>query len=198
MKTMTKMMIAVAMMSSGVSALSASEMDGKQLFTNKCAVCHSMSEPADESKVVAPPARGIMFHMGEALDSNEKIKAHIEDFVLEPSKEKAICKSVKRFGVMPSQKGAVSKKELSVIADWMVENLKMDKGEHQEMERGHQGEGKGKGKHRGEGRGKHKGQGKGQGKKAGCDHSDKGQGCGQGKGQGEGKHNGRGKGKCQN
>ena len=159
MKTMTRMMMMVAIIGSSASALSAGEMDGKQLFANKCAVCHSMTKPADESKVVAPPARGVMFHMGEAFDSNEKIKAHIEDFVLAPSKEKAICKSVRRFGVMPSQKGAVSKEELTVIADWMVENLKMDKGEHQEMERGHQGEGKGR--HRGEGKGKHKGEGKG-------------------------------------
>ena len=143
MKTTTKIALVLAIAGSSVSTLSAAEMDGKQLFTNKCAVCHNLSQPADESKVVAPPARGVMFHMAEAFGSKEKIKAHIKDFVLEPSKEKAICKSVKRFGVMPSQKGVVNKKELSVIADWMVEHLNMNKGEHEKMEKEHHGKGKG-------------------------------------------------------
>ena len=164
MKKITKMMMVLAIVGGGTSALSAGGMDGKQLFTNKCAVCHSMSQPVDESKVVAPPARGVMFHMSEAFDSKEKIKAHIEDFVIEPSAEKAICKSVRRFGVMPSQKGAVSKEELGVIADWMVENLTMSKGEHQKMERGHQGQGKGmhKGQGRGQGKGMHRRRGQNQ------------------------------------
>ena len=164
MRTMTKMVMVLAIVGSGVSILSAGEMDGKQLFTNKCAVCHNLSQPADESKVVAPPARGVMFHMTEALGSQEKVKAHIKDFVLEPSKEKAICKSVRRFGVMPSQKGVVSKEELSVIADWMVEHLAMGKSEHQKMERKHQGHGKGMHRGMGQGHGMHRGHGMGQAK----------------------------------
>lgn len=137
------------------SGLNAADMDGGKLFEAKCAVCHSMSKPSGQSTVVAPPARGIMFHMGEAFGSKEKIKNHINDFVLAPSKEKAICKSVKRFGLMPSQKGAVSKEELEVIAEWMVENLHMDNKEHQNMEQGkHKGQGKGQGQGKGKGKGK--------------------------------------------
>lgn len=168
MKTMTKIVAMLAVVGSGASVLSAGEMNGEKLFTNKCAVCHSMTEPTDESKVVAPPARGVMFHLGEAFDSKEKIKAHIEDFVLNPSKEKAICESTRRFGVMPSQKGAVSKEELAVISEWMVEHLAMNKKEHQALEKKHEGRGEGKGRGRRKGEGKHRGQGKHQGK-GGCD-----------------------------
>jgi mono/diheme cytochrome c family protein len=102
----------------------------QELFVQKCAICHVLKMPTDHSKMVAPPARGVMFHMGEAFKSKEEIKKHIVDFVLEPTKEKAICKSVKRFGLMPSQKGNISKEELSKVADWMIENLHMSKEEH--------------------------------------------------------------------
>lgn len=186
------MVSVLAVLAAGTSAVQASEMDGGKLFSAKCAICHSMTQPTDESKVVAPPARGIMFHMSEAFKGKEEIKAHINDFVLAPSKEKAICKSVKRFGVMPSQKGAVSKEELAVIAEWMTKNLMMDKAEHDQMEKGHKGN-KGKNnafdrfdedrdgklskeefeKMRNEMKGQSRGQGKGNGKgkhsQGGCD-----------------------------
>ncbi len=146
-RTLSKVAIAAVMISG--MALQASEAEGKALFEAKCAVCHSLSKPTDKSKIVAPPARGVMFHLSEAFKTQEEIKAHINDFVMEPSAEKAICKSVKRFGVMPSQKGAVSKEELEIISEWMLEHLRMDKKEHQKMEQGHKrGQGQGRKLHR--------------------------------------------------
>ena len=129
-----KSMMIVAVVSGFAFTLNAQSVDGKELFVKKCATCHSLTIPQDKSKMKAPPARGVMFHMREAFGSDEKIKAHILDFVIEPSREKAICKSVKRFGVMPSLKGKVSQDELSVIADWMIKNLQMNQAEHQKMQ----------------------------------------------------------------
>ena len=134
MKILRKIIVLSATIACSSTFLSAETLNAEELFKNKCAICHSMTQPTDKSKMLAPPAKGVMFHMSEAFDSNEKIKAHILDFVLEPTKEKAICKSVKRFGVMPSQKGNVTKEELSIIADWMLENLKMNKEQHKKME----------------------------------------------------------------
>jgi hypothetical protein len=82
-----------------------------------------MNKPNPET-MIAPPIRGIMFHMNEHFSNNKEIiKEHINDFVLNPSKDKAICKSVRRFGVMPSQKKNITKKELAKVAIWMTEHL---------------------------------------------------------------------------
>lgn len=149
--------LAIVAIVAGISmSVNASEMEGKKLFEAKCAMCHSMSRPDGKTQQVAPPARGVVFHMSEAFDSKSDMIAHINDFVLDPTAEKAICKSVKRFGLMPSQKGAVSKEELATIADWMVNNYSMNKAEHDAMR-----------KKNGRGQGMGKGQGKGKGKKSG-------------------------------
>ena len=98
---------------------------GEELFMNKCATCHVMERPADKSTMIAPPAKGIMFHMGEDIGSDEKILAHIKSFTMNPTKDKAICKSVRRFGLMPSQKENITEEELEIVAKWMIANLKM-------------------------------------------------------------------------
>lgn len=102
---------------------------GKELFAKKCASCHSILMPKDKSTMLAPPVRGIMHHMKEEFSSNEEIIKHIKSFVINPTKEDAICQSVQFFGLMPSQKGNVSKEELGEIAKWMI-TLNMTKEEH--------------------------------------------------------------------
>ena len=112
-----------------VAILNANE--AKEIFMNKCAVCHTMGKPNHQT-AVAPPAKGVMFHMNEHFaNDKKKIQDHINDFVLNPSKDKAICKSVRKFGVMPSQKGNITKEELEKVAIWMTENLNgMTKQQH--------------------------------------------------------------------
>ena len=92
--------------------------NAQELFMNKCAICHVMERPVDKSQMSAPPAKGIMFHMSEDIGSDEKILAHIKSFTMNPTKEKAICRSVKRFG-------------LEIVAKWMIENLKMTQEEYE-------------------------------------------------------------------
>ena len=89
-----------------------------------------MTRPADKSEVVAPPAKGVMFHMVEEIGSNEDILNHIESFVMNPTKEKAICRSMRRFGLMPSQKENITKEELNTVAKWMVDNLKLSEDDY--------------------------------------------------------------------
>lgn len=113
----------------GLAALSfnlqASEdsLNGEELFKEKCTSCHTYYRPADISKLVAPPIVGLMRHMRADLNTNEAIIEHVKEFVHNPTKEKAVCPSVKRFGLMPSQKGVVTKEELSSIAKWMIEKF---------------------------------------------------------------------------
>jgi mono/diheme cytochrome c family protein len=98
---------------------------GKDVFLAKCASCHSIAKPDDISSMIAPPIKGVMYHLNEEYSyDKELIQEHIVDLVLNPTKEKAICKSVKRFGLMPSQKGNITNKELDIVAKWMTDELK--------------------------------------------------------------------------
>jgi len=105
------------------------DSEGKSIFIKKCVSRHSIEIPKDTSTMLAPPARGLKHHMKEAFNKNEDIVKHIQSFVINPTKETAKCGSIKRFGLMPSQKGLVTKKELNKISHWMLE-LNMTKSEH--------------------------------------------------------------------
>ena len=113
------------MLASSLTLFASENSNGSELFAQKCGICHPMKRPADKSTMIAPPAMGLMFHMSEDIGSDDKILAHINNFVMNPTKEKAICPSVKRFGLMPSQKDVITKKELDIVAKWMIQNLKM-------------------------------------------------------------------------
>lgn len=101
--------------------------NGEALFDAKCNGCHIKTRPTQEMKrtLAAPPAMGVMFHVKQAYESKEEAIAFIKDYALNPDVAKAEClpQSIKRFGVMPSQKGLVSDDELSKIAEYLYENF---------------------------------------------------------------------------
>jgi cytochrome c len=105
------------------SLLSAGE--GEALFKSKCTMCHSLSIPKDMKSMIAPPAEGIAMHVKMAHHDKEAFIAFITDYALHPSAEKALCekRTVKRFGIMPSQKDNVSEEELKKIAGYLYENF---------------------------------------------------------------------------
>ena len=112
--------------------------NGEELFTNKCAICHSLTRPTNKSEMLAPPAKGIMFHMHEMFSSDEKILAHIEDFSMNPTQETALLKgAVTKFGLMPSQVGSITKEELKIVSQWMIDNLNMTKQQHTKNQKSH-------------------------------------------------------------
>ncbi len=95
------------------------------LFDAKCSICHFKTRPIDMSKVTAPALMGVMRHIKMAYPAKEDAVKFMVNYVLEPSKEKAICmpEKMQRFGLMPSQKGNVSKEELVRITSWMFDNF---------------------------------------------------------------------------
>ena len=101
------------------------QTSGEVLFDAKCASCHVKMRPADISTLMAPPAMGVMRHVKMKYDTKEKAVTFITEYALDPKESKAVCMEdkIKRFGLMPSQKGKVSKEELSVIAGWMYDNF---------------------------------------------------------------------------
>jgi len=113
--------------------------DGASLFEAKCAACHQTTRPSDMSTLVAPPVMGVMRHVKMRYGTKENAVAFIMSYALHPEKSKAVCmpQKIQRFGLMPSQKGNVSKEELRTIASWMYDNF---------PPKGFQGMGRGQGK----------------------------------------------------
>jgi len=101
---------------------------GATLSEEKCAMCHNLKmPPSTYENEKAPPMMAVVFHLKDFMkikndqDKVEKFIPFIQDYVLEPSKEKSYCdeESLKSYGVMPSQKGNVTNEELEAIAEYI-------------------------------------------------------------------------------
>lgn len=101
------------------------ETSGEALFETKCASCHVKMRPGDISTLIAPPIMGVMRHVKMQYGSKNEAVTFIVEYALSPQESKAVCmpEKLKRFGLMPSQKGNVSQEELTTIAGWMYDNF---------------------------------------------------------------------------
>jgi len=120
---MRNTILLVAIVATSLSANS--QTTAEELFTNKCSSCHTTSRPTDMSKVVAPAIMGVMRHIKMSYPERDKAIAFMKDYIINPSKDKAICmpQKIERFGVMPSQKGLVTEKELDSILPWIYDKF---------------------------------------------------------------------------
>ncbi len=107
-------------------------LDGSSLIKQKCSSCHDLSLPPKTSEdEKAPPMMAVVFHIKDFIkvsNISEKIpkaKEFVKDYVYNPSADKSFCdkESLKSYGVMPSQKGNVSKEELDAIVEYMFEHF---------------------------------------------------------------------------
>jgi len=121
-----------------------SESEAKKLFEAKCKICHVTTKPADMSKLVAPPIMGVMMHVKKGVkgkneaEKRENAIAFMVDYVRNPSAEKSMLEpmALERFGVMPSQKLAVTKKEVTLIANYLYDNFPPAGMNHGNMHKG--------------------------------------------------------------
>jgi len=102
--------------------------NAKKLIEQKCASCHNLDMPPtiydDE---LAPPMMAISFHMKNFVtptDESQRVPKAIEfvvDYVQNPALEKSYCdeESIKKYGLMPSQKENLSVGETKAIAEYM-------------------------------------------------------------------------------
>jgi len=113
------------------------QLDGEELLHQKCSKCHNLDMPPKSyENEVAPSMMAVTFHLKDFIKSNNpseheaKIIAFVQDYVINPSASKSLCdkKSLDSYGVMPSQKGKVTKDELEAIVHYMYntyDNQKM-------------------------------------------------------------------------
>jgi len=110
---------------SSFSSLTYASENAEALYDAKCAACHLKTRPNDPSTVIAPAIMGVMRHVKMEYTNKEEAVKFISDYVLNPQESKAICtpQKLKRFGLMPSQKGSVTKIELSIISNWLYDDF---------------------------------------------------------------------------
>ena len=152
MKHFTRIVTVIGLIGAGFGTLQASEKSGEELFKVNCTSCHATAHQEDESKFVAPYIMGAVRHVKEKFDTKEAAVTFMVDYIQNPSKEKAACepRSIERFGLMPSLKGAVSPEDLEKIANYVYNTY--PNGQGKGRGRGHrrqQGKGNGQGMHRG-------------------------------------------------
>jgi cytochrome c len=99
---------------------------GSTLFEEKCAACHLKQRPSLEAMntMIAPPIMGVMSHVKDAKATKAEAVGFIADYIFEPTSAKALCmkQSIDRFGLMPSQKGNLTKEEATIIAGYLYDN----------------------------------------------------------------------------
>ena len=119
----TNLLSTLALIVLSTSTLQAAQA-GETLYTEKCAMCHINTRPDDKSTLIAPPIMGVMRHVKMTYPTKEEAVAFMTAYVLEPQKEKAVCRneSIQRFGLMPSQKGAITEAELKTVSAWLYDN----------------------------------------------------------------------------
>ncbi len=103
-------------------------LDGKLLLKQKCNSCHNINfPPKNFDNEMAPPMMSISFHFQDWFKANtdaEKLQnqiSFVKEYVLNPSLDKAYCTKdmLKKYGLMPSQKGKVTKDEVEAIAHYV-------------------------------------------------------------------------------
>ena len=109
---------------------SSKNYNGEELTINKCSSCHNLDMPPKTSEdEKAPPLFTVTVHLKDWIEVNNpsELKAKfvdfVKDYVINPSLDKAYCdkKSLKSYGLMPSQKGKVTKDELEAIANYIYD-----------------------------------------------------------------------------
>ncbi len=108
------------------------KLDGEKLLEQKCASCHNLDMPPVVSDdELAPPMMAVAFHVHNFVkpndDSQRTVKAieFVVDYVHYPSFDKSFCDkdSLKRYGLMPSQKDNLTKDETKAIAIYMFNHF---------------------------------------------------------------------------
>jgi len=135
--TKTSLFLSIALLFIGCTdSKPKQKFNAQNLLLEKCSSCHNLDMPPKTSPdEKAPPMMAVTFHIRDFMKVNnpsekkQKFIDFVTDYAINPSAEKSFCdkKSLQDYGVMPSQKGKVSKEELQAIASYMYEHYDPEK-----------------------------------------------------------------------
>jgi len=100
------------------------------LFTNNCAACHTTAtgvkinlEGDHEVIYEAPYIGDVVIKVEKETKTKEEFVSFIESYINEPDVRKSLYgkKAIKKFGLMPSLKGAMSADEIKQLANYLYE-----------------------------------------------------------------------------
>jgi len=106
-----------------IMAVFVNAQDAKELFKAKCVMCHTAKEVNSKQNLIGPPADEVMFHVKEKYSNKKEAIAFMKDYIFNPDPKKALCASMDKFGLMPSQKDIISDKEASEILEFMFDKF---------------------------------------------------------------------------
>lgn len=118
-----KILSSLLLISVAASSLFA-QGSSKDLAIQKCGECHIMGSPTKENiqTMKAPPHWSIAKKLRENFATKELMMNHIVEYTFNPSQAKMLYpkETIKRFGLMPSQKEKVTHEEAKQIALYIV------------------------------------------------------------------------------
>jgi hypothetical protein len=109
----------------GLTSTAVASDNTEAMFDAKCGICHMKVMPQNTDGMIAPALSGVMRHLKMQYPNKDEAIEFMVDYVLNPSKSKAICQPQKiaQFGLMPSQKDVISQDELKEVSEWMFDNF---------------------------------------------------------------------------
>ncbi len=130
MKILNFLLPVILILLSACSKENSRHYDAQKLLANKCAKCHNLAMPPktyEDEK--APPMMAVAFHIKDFMpvrnpaDKKPKFIAFVTDYVLHPAAAKSFCdkQSLESYGLMPSQKGKISRPELEAISEYIYD-----------------------------------------------------------------------------
>ncbi len=94
--------------------------EGLALVSENCYACHQIDSESHDN-MLAPPLARIKYTYKKKFDSEELFIAKMSDFLIEPTKQKAIMKGpVRRFGLMPVT--GLSNEEIKELTKYIYHN----------------------------------------------------------------------------
>ena len=102
----------------------------EKLFTKNCAICHATILGAvndggyDNSFITpAPYVDELITKLKKETKTQDNFRAFIREYIENPNKRKSLYgkRAIKKFGLMPSLKGALNQDEITQLADYLYE-----------------------------------------------------------------------------
>lgn len=138
---MRKILLSLTMTAVATTSLMATTeiKQGEAIFEKVCSGCHTNKRPETKAEKITfngPTVMGITKHVKRGTDGKEEFVNFVTEYIVNPDIKKSLCKEevLDAFGVMPSMKGAITKEESKLVAEYMYETY------------GNYSRGKGKGK----------------------------------------------------